>query len=111
VRQIFIIEMTEPAYKGHKVAVIEIGMAEVSSCNPTVIEGQHLKKGDQLGYFEFGGSSHAIIFDENLNLEFVPGIHIPEPGVTPPQPPKQLVNSKLATITGLKNPYKYPHRK
>lgn len=62
VRQVFIIRMDN----GKHVAVIEIGMAEVSSCQPTVIEGQRVKQGDQLGYFQFGGSSHAIIFDKNF---------------------------------------------
>ncbi len=32
------------------VAFIGIGMTEVSTCEITVKEGQHIKKGDQLGY-------------------------------------------------------------
>lgn len=45
-----------------KLAIIYIGMAEVSSCVHTVNIGDKIKKGQQLGYFMFGGSSHAIIF-------------------------------------------------
>jgi len=62
VRQVFIIKMND----GKHVAVIEIGMTEVSSCQSTVIEGQRISQGDELGYFQFGGSSHAIIFDKSF---------------------------------------------
>jgi phosphatidylserine decarboxylase len=31
------------------VGIVEVGMAEVSSCEVTVVEGQHVKKGDQIG--------------------------------------------------------------
>jgi len=37
--------------------MIAIGMAEVSTCDVTVKEGQHVKKGDQMGMFHFGVSS------------------------------------------------------
>lgn len=42
--------------------MIAIGMAEVSTCDMTVKEGQHVKKGDQMGMFHFGGSTHCLIF-------------------------------------------------
>ncbi len=51
-------------------AVLFVGMAEVSSNEITVYEGQHVNKGDQLGMFHFGGSSHCLIFRPNVNLEF-----------------------------------------
>ncbi|RYP05787.1 hypothetical protein DL764_003556 [Monosporascus ibericus] len=41
------------------VAFIGVGMDEVSTCEITVQEGQHIKKGDQRGMFHFGGSSHS----------------------------------------------------
>lgn len=47
-----------------------VGMAEVSSSEITVHEGQHVKKGDQLGMFHFGGSTHCLIFRPNVNVEF-----------------------------------------
>ena len=37
--------------------MIAIGMAEVSTCDMTVKEGQHVKKGDQMGMFHFGVSN------------------------------------------------------
>ena len=46
-----------------KIGIIFIGMSEVSSCLSTVQIGQKVKKGDQLGYFMFGGSSHVLIFE------------------------------------------------
>ena len=49
-------------------------MVEVSGCQPTVIEGQKINKGEQLGYFQFGGSSHVVIFDKEFDLIFNPNI-------------------------------------
>lgn len=51
-------------------AVVFIGMAEVSSNEITVYERQHVKKGDQLGMFHFGGSTHALIFRPQVKLDF-----------------------------------------
>lgn len=61
-------------------AVMFVGMAEVSSNEITVYEGQHVQKGDQLGMFHFGGSTHCLIFRPEVNLEFdlhgqIPGLH------------------------------------
>ncbi len=57
-----------------------VGMAEVSSNEITVREGQHVKKGDQLGMFHFGGSTHCLIFRPQVKLQFdlhgqTPGLH------------------------------------
>jgi len=49
---------------------IAIGMAEVSSCDITVEEGQHIAKGQELGMFHFGGSTHCLIFGPDVKLEF-----------------------------------------
>ena len=81
--------------KQRHVAVIEIGMAEVSSCVSTVIEGQKVNKGDQLGYFQFGGSSHTIIFDKDMDIKFKSGIFEPDENG---EPQKQLVNSFLCSF-------------
>lgn len=45
-----------------RIAIIFVGMAEVSSCVACVKEGMKVKKGEQIGWFMFGGSSHCIIF-------------------------------------------------
>jgi phosphatidylserine decarboxylase len=92
-RQIYIIRLEEKP--NCYVGVIEVGMAEVSSCQSTVTEGQRVEKGDELGYFQFGGSSYAMVFDRNLILDFEPTVFtVGAEGYYP----KQLVNSLLATF-------------
>jgi phosphatidylserine decarboxylase len=50
--------------------LILIGMAEVSSCLVTAQEGQQVKKGDPLGYFQYGGSTHCLVFRPGVISEF-----------------------------------------
>lgn len=52
------------------VCVIPVGMAEVSSCIITVKKGDHVKKGDQIGYFQFGGSTHCVVFKKDAIAQF-----------------------------------------
>ena len=59
---------------------VAVGMAEVSTCEITVYEGQHVTKGEQLGMFHFGGSTHCLIFRSDVKVEFdlcgqTPGLH------------------------------------
>lgn len=49
---------------------VAVGMAEVSSNEITVKVGQHVNKGDQIGMFHFGGSTHLLIFQPDVNVEF-----------------------------------------
>jgi phosphatidylserine decarboxylase precursor len=52
------------------VAVLPIGMAYVSSVNLTTEVGAELRKGDQFGYFMFGGSDIVTVFqDRNVVLD------------------------------------------
>ncbi|EXJ90260.1 phosphatidylserine decarboxylase [Capronia coronata CBS 617.96] len=53
-------------------AFLAVGMAEVSSCEVFVKEGATLKKGDDLGTFHFGGSTHCLIFRPEVNVKFTP---------------------------------------
>jgi len=61
------------------IATIFIGMGEVSSNIITAKPGTTVKKGDQLGYFQFGGSSYAMVFPEGVVdsffIESLPGPH------------------------------------
>jgi phosphatidylserine decarboxylase len=50
--------------------VMPVGMAEVSTCEITVYDGQHVMKGDQLGVFHFGGSTHCLLFRPEVNIKF-----------------------------------------
>ncbi len=53
-------------------AFIGVGMDEVSTCDVTVREGQHVTKGDQLGMFHFGGSSHVLLFRADVQIDGFP---------------------------------------
>jgi phosphatidylserine decarboxylase len=70
-----------------------VGMAEVSTCDITVYEGQHVKKGDQLGMFHFGGSTHCLIFRPGVKLAF--DMHGQTPGLNSSNIP---VNARIATV-------------
>ncbi|ACS79166.1 phosphatidylserine decarboxylase family protein [Maridesulfovibrio salexigens] len=74
-------------------AVMFVGMAEVSSNEITVYEGQLVKKGDQLGMFHFGGSTHVLIFRPEVNLDF--DLHGQTPGLESSNIP---VRSRIATV-------------
>lgn len=58
------------------VAVLPIGMAQVSSVNLTAEEGSRLVKGEELGYFAFGGSDVVMIFEAGkVRLDASAGTH------------------------------------
>lgn len=65
-------------------AVVTVGMAEVSSNVITVNEGDKIAKGDQLGYFQFGGSTHCLVFQKDVISEWsANAIPSPSAGVVP----------------------------
>ena len=74
--------------------VVAIGMAEVSSCEITVADGQRVKKGDQIGMFHFGGSTHCLVFRPGVNLTF--DFYGQQPNL---DAVNMRVNTKLATVT------------
>jgi phosphatidylserine decarboxylase len=49
-----------------------VGMVEVSSCiiDPKIKPGYHVKKGEELGYFQFGGSTQCLIFRKGAIKKF-----------------------------------------
>ncbi|POR38219.1 Uncharacterized protein TPAR_01594 [Tolypocladium paradoxum] len=53
-------------------AFVGIGMDEVSTCDITVKEGQRVDKGQELGMFHFGGSTHCLLFRKGVQLEEFP---------------------------------------
>ncbi|KAJ7203512.1 phosphatidylserine decarboxylase-domain-containing protein [Mycena pura] len=55
-------------------AFVGVGMDEVSTCEITVREGQHVGKGDQLGMFHFGGSSHCLLFRKEVKVDGFPEV-------------------------------------
>ena len=91
-RALIFIESDDPAIG--TVCVMPVGMAEVSSNIVTVEQGQRVCKGDQIGYFQFGGSTHCLVFKKGAIAEFamqaIPqGTFGMKSGVIP-------VNSKIA---------------
>jgi phosphatidylserine decarboxylase precursor len=56
------------------VAILPIGMSYVSSVNLTPEAGAELRKGDEFGYFLFGGSDIVLLFqDKNIKFDAVIG--------------------------------------
>ena len=54
-----------------KVAVLPIGMAQVSSVK-LVDELSSVKKGDEISHFEFGGSDCVMLFEQNAQVSGFP---------------------------------------
>jgi phosphatidylserine decarboxylase len=73
-------------------AFMGIGMVEVSTCDITVYDGQRVEKGDELGMFHFGGSTHCLIFRPGVTLAF--DLHGQTPGLHSSNIP---INSRIAT--------------
>ncbi len=51
------------------IAVIPVGMCQVSSVNMTATVGSELLKGDEFGYFLFGGSDIIVLFQEGAQAQ------------------------------------------
>ncbi|KAK4111516.1 hypothetical protein N656DRAFT_733262 [Canariomyces notabilis] len=71
-RAIIFIEADNPAIG--LMAFIGVGMDEVSSCEITVKEGQHVKKGEEIGMFHFGGSSYCLLFRKGVKVGGFPEV-------------------------------------
>jgi phosphatidylserine decarboxylase len=52
------------------VCVIPIGITEISSVTITAKSGHKVKKGDELGYFSYGGSSMCLVFQPGAIDQF-----------------------------------------
>jgi phosphatidylserine decarboxylase len=96
VRAIILIDADNPVIG--LVAFVAVGMDEVSSCmiGEHVKPGYHVAKGEELGYFQFGGSTHCLVFRPGAIADFtlaaVPRWH-------DPHAPQVRVRSKLATAS------------
>lgn len=90
-RAVIFIEADNP--KIGLMCFIAVGMAEVSSCEITVAVGDRLKKGDPLGMFHFGGSTHCLIFRPETKVKF--HFHGHKPGLEAKNIP---VKARIATV-------------
>lgn len=52
------------------ICIVAVGMLEVSSCEITVKPGEAVRKGQDIGTFHFGGSTHCVLFGPNCMLRF-----------------------------------------
>ena len=52
------------------VGLVFVGIAECSSCEVGVKVGQRVEKGEELGMFHFGGSTHCLIFRPETKVTF-----------------------------------------
>lgn len=75
--------------------MVMIGMGEVSSVDLTVPLNTHFNKGDQIGMFHFGGSTHCLIFGPSLQVKF----NFPDSLPGPDNQVQWPINSALATVT------------
>ncbi|GAO17220.1 hypothetical protein UVI_02057420 [Ustilaginoidea virens] len=71
-RAVIVVEADSP--RVGLVGFVGIGMDEVSSCEMTVREGQRVSKGDEIGMFHFGGSSHCLLFRRGVELDGLPAV-------------------------------------
>ena len=68
-RAIIFIEADDP--RVGLMCFVAVGMAEVSSCEIKVREGMRVSRGDQIGMFHYGGSTHCLVFRPQAQLRFV----------------------------------------
>ena len=94
-RAVFLIRADNPAIG--LVGFVPVGMSEVSSCliDPAMKPGHHVVKGEELGHFQFGGSTHCLVFRPAVIDSFAMTA-IPQPH--DPDAPLVLVRSRLATV-------------
>ena len=92
-RGIIIID-TEVEELGY-VAFVPTGMVDVSTVDLELIKGkERVTKGENIGTFHFGGSSHLLIFEKKANLSFdLQGIEL-----SPDGDEFLKVNTKLAQV-------------
>ncbi|GGD70905.1 hypothetical protein GCM10010985_26770 [Caballeronia grimmiae] len=83
------IDCDDPAIS--EVGCVLVGMAEASSCMIEALPGQRVWKGDEVGYFQYGGSSMCLIFRPGVIDSFVV-----QPPFSQDDPPVK-VNAHLAT--------------
>jgi phosphatidylserine decarboxylase len=93
-RAVIVIEADNPDIG--LVTAVMVGMSDVSSCvlHPDLAPGHRLLKGDEIGHFQYGGSTYCLAFRPGVIAEFALEA-IPQPHLA--EPPLVLVRAKLAT--------------
>ena len=68
-RQIFLIESSAPAIG--LVAMIMVGMGDISSTESTIGSGREVQRGDEMGMFHYGGSTWCLLLQKGVDIHFV----------------------------------------
>lgn len=68
-RGLVIIQSSDPVIG--LVAVMPIGITEISSVTIQIAVGQNVQKGEELGFFSYGGSSMALVFQPGAIKRFM----------------------------------------
>ncbi len=58
------------------VACLPMGMAQVASVVITADLGVTLAKGEELGYFQFGGSDFVMVFERSSNVQLISQVNV-----------------------------------
>ncbi len=76
-RAVILIEADDPVIG--LMAFVAVGMSEVSSCliGSQITPGYHVAKGAELGYFQYGGSTHCLVFRPGAIADFALAGHSP----------------------------------
>jgi phosphatidylserine decarboxylase len=92
-RAILLIEADDPVTG--LLGLMLVGMGDVSSCviHPEVEPGRRVKKGEELGYFQYGGSTYCLIFRPGAIAGFAVDA-MPQPDN--PEPPLVLLGTRIA---------------
>ncbi|KAG2136630.1 phosphatidylserine decarboxylase-domain-containing protein [Suillus clintonianus] len=90
-RALIFIECVDP--RVGLMCFVGIGLGEVSTCEITVDKNEMVKKGDEIGMFHFGGSTHCLIFRPGVDIHFVNGL-----GQPLAKDDKLVINAKLAEV-------------
>lgn len=93
-RGLVFIESPDP--KIGMVCVVPIGITEISSVTIGVEKGAALAKGDELGYFSYGGSSMCLVFQPGAIDHFTVSSPPPLPVIDPTSGPDLEVNAQIA---------------
>ncbi|KAF9442298.1 hypothetical protein P691DRAFT_798538 [Macrolepiota fuliginosa MF-IS2] len=93
-RTLVFIEADNPAIG--LLCFIAVGLAEISSCEATVKGGDRVKKGDEIGMFHFGGSTHCLVFRPEAKIAFHAGVQ----HALQDQKTMLLVNAPLGRVMG-----------
>ena len=93
-RAVILIRADEPALG--LVAAVFVGMADVSSCviDQAVAPGAHVTKGDEVGFFQFGGSTTCLVFGPGAIADIA---HQALPRDESSSPPLVHVCTRIAT--------------